>query len=178
MRKKAYDGRWWEWQANRAIGGLLLPKNLVNSALEGMLAKSAVEAYRRHAVPAAPSALFRFDLPGESFHFVDGPLLRFEERFRFRFAEKLSTFCVSDVPEKASIPRGVAISFAPFCILVRTFRFGQPPPARTASPRATPAQTRRKCPISRALTLVNAYSRPPQEWTTSRSSDNPAYCRL
>jgi len=24
-----YDGRWWEWQANRAIGGLLLPKKLV-----------------------------------------------------------------------------------------------------------------------------------------------------
>ena len=24
-----YDGKWWEWQANRAIGGLLLPKSLV-----------------------------------------------------------------------------------------------------------------------------------------------------
>ncbi len=24
-----YDGQWWEWQANRAIGGLLLPKSLV-----------------------------------------------------------------------------------------------------------------------------------------------------
>ena len=24
-----YDGKWWEWQANRAIGGLLLPKPLV-----------------------------------------------------------------------------------------------------------------------------------------------------
>jgi len=24
-----YDGKWWEWQANRAIGGLLLPRPLV-----------------------------------------------------------------------------------------------------------------------------------------------------
>jgi hypothetical protein len=33
-----YDGRWWEWQANRAIGGLLLPRpnvrKLVVSYLE------------------------------------------------------------------------------------------------------------------------------------------------
>lgn len=26
-----YDGRWWEWQANRAIGGLLLPRKLVTT---------------------------------------------------------------------------------------------------------------------------------------------------
>ena len=26
-----YDGQWWEWQANRAIGGLLLPKPLVRN---------------------------------------------------------------------------------------------------------------------------------------------------
>ncbi len=25
-----YDGKWWEWQANRAIGGLLLPRPLVH----------------------------------------------------------------------------------------------------------------------------------------------------
>ena len=24
-----YDGKWWEWQANRAIGGLLVPKPLL-----------------------------------------------------------------------------------------------------------------------------------------------------
>lgn len=27
-----YDGRWWEFQANRAIGGLLMPRNLVIKA--------------------------------------------------------------------------------------------------------------------------------------------------
>lgn len=32
-----YDGRWWEYQANRAIGGLLLPRTLVEKALEPYL---------------------------------------------------------------------------------------------------------------------------------------------
>ena len=32
-RGKGYDGRWWEYQANRAIGGLLLPKRLVSAAV-------------------------------------------------------------------------------------------------------------------------------------------------
>ncbi len=31
---RRYDGRWWELQANRAIGGLLLPRHLVALALE------------------------------------------------------------------------------------------------------------------------------------------------
>lgn len=29
-----YDGKWWEFQANQAIGGLLLPRFLVHKALE------------------------------------------------------------------------------------------------------------------------------------------------
>jgi hypothetical protein len=32
-----YDGRWWEFQANRTIGPLLLPRPLVQSALEPLL---------------------------------------------------------------------------------------------------------------------------------------------
>jgi hypothetical protein len=32
--KRAYDGRWWEYQANRAMGGLLCPKALVHDALK------------------------------------------------------------------------------------------------------------------------------------------------
>jgi hypothetical protein len=35
--KSRYDGRWWEFQANRVIGGLLLPKQLVHVALESLL---------------------------------------------------------------------------------------------------------------------------------------------
>ncbi|MCC6356461.1 MAG: hypothetical protein IT577_21450 [Verrucomicrobiae bacterium] len=34
LGRRAYDGRWWEVQANQAIGGLLLPKALVQRALE------------------------------------------------------------------------------------------------------------------------------------------------
>lgn len=37
-----YDGRWWEWQANRCIGGLLLPKPLVTEALSSLLKSSVV----------------------------------------------------------------------------------------------------------------------------------------
>ncbi len=37
---KAYDGKWWEWQANRAISGLLLPKKLVMKAIEDFLEKT------------------------------------------------------------------------------------------------------------------------------------------
>ncbi len=37
--RNGYDGRWWEWQANRAIGGLLMPLDLVNRwlAKEGLV---------------------------------------------------------------------------------------------------------------------------------------------
>jgi hypothetical protein len=40
--KRPYDGRWWEWQANRAIGGLLLPSELVRLAVKDYLDGSAV----------------------------------------------------------------------------------------------------------------------------------------
>ena len=32
-----YDGRWWEYQANQTIGALLLPRPLVNKALDSLL---------------------------------------------------------------------------------------------------------------------------------------------
>jgi hypothetical protein len=32
-----YDGRWWEFQANKAIGGLLMPRRLVEIALDKFL---------------------------------------------------------------------------------------------------------------------------------------------
>jgi hypothetical protein len=34
---KKYDGRWWEFQANQAIGALLLPRQLVEKGLESIL---------------------------------------------------------------------------------------------------------------------------------------------
>lgn len=36
-RAGSYDGRWWELQANKAIGGLLLPRSLVLTALHPYL---------------------------------------------------------------------------------------------------------------------------------------------
>ncbi len=34
---KKYDGRWWEFQANQAMGALLLPRKLVETALDQMI---------------------------------------------------------------------------------------------------------------------------------------------
>jgi hypothetical protein len=34
---RGYDGRWWEFQANQAMGALLLPRHLVEKAVESML---------------------------------------------------------------------------------------------------------------------------------------------
>jgi hypothetical protein len=39
-RKRSYDGRWWEFQANRAMGGLLCPRPLVQEALKSYLVPS------------------------------------------------------------------------------------------------------------------------------------------
>jgi hypothetical protein len=47
----AYDGRWWEFQANRAIGGLLIPRSLLERALNGFCER--VGSFGRLAVPAA-----------------------------------------------------------------------------------------------------------------------------
>jgi hypothetical protein len=40
--KPAYSGRWWEWQANRAIAGLLLPQKLVTTAITSMLNRDKI----------------------------------------------------------------------------------------------------------------------------------------
>ncbi len=34
---RKYDGRWWEYHANQAIGGLLMPRKLINEALKPFL---------------------------------------------------------------------------------------------------------------------------------------------
>ena len=38
--RRAYDGRWWEFQANRAMGGLLCPAALMLEALKPFLIAS------------------------------------------------------------------------------------------------------------------------------------------
>lgn len=39
-KSRTYDGRWWEYQANRAMGGLLCPRSLVQEALKPFLVPS------------------------------------------------------------------------------------------------------------------------------------------
>jgi hypothetical protein len=39
-KPRAYDGRWWEFQANRAMGGLLCPIPLVQEAIKPLLVSS------------------------------------------------------------------------------------------------------------------------------------------
>ncbi|MCU1305974.1 MAG: hypothetical protein JWN45_669 [Acidobacteriaceae bacterium] len=39
-KSRTYDGRWWEFQANRAMGGLLCPWTLVQDALKSFLVPS------------------------------------------------------------------------------------------------------------------------------------------
>lgn len=41
-RTKGYDGRWWEYQANCAIGGFLLPVGLVNLVVEPFTRKCGI----------------------------------------------------------------------------------------------------------------------------------------
>jgi len=36
-KRRSYDGRWWEYQANRAMGGLLCPRALLQEALKPYL---------------------------------------------------------------------------------------------------------------------------------------------
>jgi hypothetical protein len=43
---RGYDGRWWEFQANKAIGGLLMPRRLVELALEGFTTEVGSLGYR------------------------------------------------------------------------------------------------------------------------------------
>ena len=41
-QRRGYDGRWWEYQANRMIGSLLLPRTLVQTAIAPFLTWTAV----------------------------------------------------------------------------------------------------------------------------------------
>lgn len=40
--RPGYDGKWWEFQANLAIGGLLIPAHLMPEALEKFMRKSPI----------------------------------------------------------------------------------------------------------------------------------------
>ncbi len=44
---KSYKGQWWEFQANKAIGALLMPKNLVEAAVEEFMVKSGMMGFKQ-----------------------------------------------------------------------------------------------------------------------------------
>ena len=60
----AYDGKWWEYQANAAIGALLLPKVLVFTAIQaflesrGLLGLPGLEDRMRRVAETAVAELF------------------------------------------------------------------------------------------------------------------------
>lgn len=61
---RGYDGRWWEFQANKAIGGLLMPRGLVEAALEkfcvqaGSLGHRVLPTAKREAAARALADVF------------------------------------------------------------------------------------------------------------------------
>jgi hypothetical protein len=64
FKQGGYDGRWWEYQANRAIGALLLPRPLLEAALDGILAvrgsfgKRVLERRNREAAARLAADVF------------------------------------------------------------------------------------------------------------------------
>lgn len=63
---RGYDGRWWEFQANKAIGGLLMPRRLVEMALvaqkfcmeAGNLGQLALPSEKREAAARSLADVF------------------------------------------------------------------------------------------------------------------------
>jgi hypothetical protein len=67
-RGGGYDGRWWEFQANLAIGALLIPRTLIDEAIEPFLEPSG-----SLGIPALPESR-RVDaaiLLAETFHVTE-----------------------------------------------------------------------------------------------------------
>ena len=64
MGAGGYDGKWWEWQANQAIGGLLLPEELVRACVEplteerGSWGARELPAPKRHLAARRVGATF------------------------------------------------------------------------------------------------------------------------
>jgi len=64
QKSQRYDGRWWEFQANRAMGGLLCPRELVQQALKpfllpaGLLGVEVLDESKREASALALADIF------------------------------------------------------------------------------------------------------------------------
>ena len=68
-RVRGYDGRWWEYQANRMIGALLIPRPLVAEALRGLVTgggafgATTLDPQRRSEAVQALAAVFVVNQP-------------------------------------------------------------------------------------------------------------------
>lgn len=64
QKASRYDGRWWEFQANRAMGGLLCPRSLVHEAMNpylvsaGLLGVEVLDEKRREESVRALADIF------------------------------------------------------------------------------------------------------------------------
>ena len=64
LRMRGYGGRWWEWQANQAIGGFLIPRGLLERSVRpllmtsGMLGVLTLPKKNRDAAKRAVAATF------------------------------------------------------------------------------------------------------------------------
>jgi hypothetical protein len=64
INRNPYDGRWWEFQANRAMGSLLCPRPLVQEAMKpflvpsGQLGVEVLDEKRREASVRALADIF------------------------------------------------------------------------------------------------------------------------
>jgi hypothetical protein len=64
QKSQRYDGRWWEFQANRAMGGLLCPRPLMQEAMKpflspaGLLGVEVLDESRREAAVRAMAEVF------------------------------------------------------------------------------------------------------------------------
>lgn len=56
-KPRGYDGRWWEYQANRMIGALLLPRSLVMRALEPLTEKQGLIGLESITPSGRPAAI-------------------------------------------------------------------------------------------------------------------------
>lgn len=55
--RKGYNGAWWEFQANKAIGALLMPRHLVEAAVEDFTTASGLLGLREFDHARTPEAI-------------------------------------------------------------------------------------------------------------------------
>ena len=81
-----YNGDWWEFQANKAIGALLMPRNLVEMALADLMISSGLLGLKQFDYARQGEAI---SLLSETFN-VNAPVarIRLQQLFPVKFSEQ------------------------------------------------------------------------------------------